>query len=77
MHTIGLHEAEAPFSGPLSDNILKPGMTVCVDVSFFGHSEFNAAPIETGYEIAESGAVPMSPAMDRICMGSRERVNFV
>jgi len=52
-------------------------MTVCVDVSFFGHPEFNAAPIETGYEIAESGAVPMSPAMDRICMGSRERVNFV
>ena len=77
VHMIELHEAEAPFFGPHSDAILKPGMTVCVDVSFFGHPEFNAARIETGDEIAESGAEPMSPAIDRICTGSQERVNFV
>lgn len=44
-------------------------MTVCVDVSFFGHPEFNGVRIETGYEITEFGAVPMSPKMDRICTG--------
>lgn len=64
-HTIGLHEAESPFFGPNSDDILHPGMTVCVDVSFFGHPEFNGVRIETGYEITEKGAVSLSPAMDR------------
>jgi Xaa-Pro aminopeptidase len=68
-HTIGLHEAESPFFGPNSEDMLKPGMTVCVDVSFFGHPEFNGVRIETGYEITEKGPVPMSPYMDRICTG--------
>ena len=66
-HTIGLHEAEAPFFGPNSRDVLRPGMTVCVDVSFFGHPEFHGARIETGYDITEDGAVPMSEKMDRIC----------
>ncbi|NLX07263.1 MAG: aminopeptidase P family protein [Phycisphaerae bacterium] len=65
VHTIGLHEAEAPFFGPNSTDVLKPGMTVCVDVSFFGHPEFNGTRIETGYEITDTGAVAMSPKMDR------------
>jgi len=64
VHTIGLHEAESPFFGPNSDDVLKPGMTVCVDVSFFGHPEFNGVRIETGYEITAKGAVPLSSAMD-------------
>jgi Xaa-Pro aminopeptidase len=66
-HTIGLHEAEAPFFGPQSRDVLKPGMTVCVDVSFFGHPEFHGARIETGYEISETGAVPLSEKMNRVC----------
>jgi Xaa-Pro aminopeptidase len=65
-HTIGLHEAESPFFGPHSDDILKPGMTVCVDVSFFGHPEFNGVRIETGYEITEAGPAPLSPKMDAL-----------
>ncbi len=65
-HTIGLHEAESPFFGPHGDDVLKPGMTVCVDVSFFGHPEWNGARIETGFEITEKGAIPLSPRMDRI-----------
>jgi len=65
VHTIGLHEAESPFFGPNSDDVLKPGMTVCVDVSFFGHPEFNGTRIETGYEVTEKGIVPLSPGMDR------------
>jgi Xaa-Pro aminopeptidase len=64
VHTIGLHEAEAPFFGPHSRDVLKPGMTVCIDVSFFGHPEFNGVRIETGYEITDRGAVPFSPTMD-------------
>lgn len=65
-HTIGLHEAESPFFGPHSDDILKPGMTVCVDVSFFGHPEFNGVRIETGYEITETGPVPLSKKMNAL-----------
>ncbi|MFH1969724.1 MAG: Xaa-Pro peptidase family protein [Verrucomicrobiota bacterium] len=68
-HTIGLHEAESPFFGPHSSDVLKPGMTVCVDVSFFGHPEWHGVRIETGYEITDRGPVPLSPKMDRRCMG--------
>lgn len=66
VHTIGVNEAEAPFYGPNSVDELKPGMTVCVDVSFFGHPEFNGVRIETGYEITEKGAVPLCEEMDKI-----------
>ncbi|OGV69536.1 MAG: hypothetical protein A3K19_13955 [Lentisphaerae bacterium RIFOXYB12_FULL_65_16] len=65
VHTIGLHEAESPFFGPHSDDVLKPGMTVCVDVSFFGHPEWNGVRIETGYEITTKGPVALSPKLDR------------
>jgi len=69
VHTIGINEAEAPFFGPRSLDVLKPGMTVCIDVSFFGHPEFHGVRIETGYEITEKGPVPMSPKMDGVCTG--------
>ena len=64
-HTIGLHEAESPFFGPGSEDVLKPEMAVCIDVSFFGHPEFNGTRIETGYEITEDGAVPFSEKLDQ------------
>jgi len=63
-HTIGLMEAEAPFFGPNSDDVLEPGMTVCVDVSFFGHPEFHGARIETGFEITEDGCKPLCSEMN-------------
>jgi len=69
VHTIGLHEAESPFFGPGSDDVLAPGMMVCVDISFFGHPEHNGARIETGFEITEHGAVPLSTKLDDICSG--------
>ncbi len=69
-HTIGLQEAESPFFGPHSRDVVKPGMTICVDVSFFGHPEFNGARIETGYEITSKGPVPLSPKMDRLFCGT-------
>lgn len=62
-HTIGLHEAESPFFGPGSDDVLRPNMTVCIDVSFFGHPEWNGTRIETGFKITDKGAVPLSPEM--------------
>ena len=68
VHTIGLHEAESPFFGPHSDDILKPGMAVAIDISFFGHPEFNGVRIETGYEITENGLVPFSPKMDNLLL---------
>lgn len=68
-HTIGLHEAESPFFGPNSEDVLKPGMTACIDVSFFGHPEFHGVRIETGYEITGNGPLPMSPKMDRALCG--------
>ena len=66
VHTIGLHEAESPFFGPGSYDELKPGMTVCVDISFFGHPEWHGVRIETGYEITEGGVVPLSPKLDKL-----------
>jgi Xaa-Pro aminopeptidase len=63
-HTIGLHEAEAPFFGPNGADPLKPGMAVCIDVSFFGHPEWHGARIETGYEITAKGPKPFSKKMD-------------
>lgn len=67
-HTIGLMEAEAPFFGPNSDDVLMPGMTVMVDVSFFGHPEFYGARVETGYLITENGCEPLSKKMDEYFM---------
>ncbi len=66
VHTIGLHEAESPFFGPNSTDVLTPGMTVCVDVSFFGHPEFHGSRIETGYVITDKGAEALSPKMDAL-----------
>jgi len=67
-HTIGLYEAEAPFYGPNSADILAPGMCVSVDVSFFGHPEFYGVRMETGYEISEDGPVALSPWADEIML---------
>lgn len=67
-HTIGIMEAEAPFFGPNSRDVLKPGMAVCVDVSFFGHPLVNGVRIETGYEITEKGYKPFSPEMEKVLL---------
>ena len=65
-HTIGLMEAEGPFYGPNSEDVLEPGMTVCVDISFFGHPTLHGARIETGYLITEDGCEPMCPELDAL-----------
>lgn len=67
-HTIGLHEAEAPFFGPNSCDILQPGMMVSIDVSFFGHPVYHGVRIETGYEITANGPIPLSAKMDALFM---------
>ena len=63
-HSIGLMEAETPFFGPNGDFVLVPGMTVMVDISFFGHPQLHGGRIETGYVITETGCEPLSPKMD-------------
>jgi Xaa-Pro aminopeptidase len=68
-HTIGLHEAESPFFGPGSTDTLEPGMTICIDVSFFGHPEWHGVRIETGYEVTADGAVPLSAKMEKALVG--------
>jgi Xaa-Pro aminopeptidase len=65
-HTIGINEAEAPFFGPHSEDVVQPGMAISIDVSFFGHPELNGVRIETAYEIGEKGPLPFSPKMDKI-----------
>jgi len=69
-HSTGLSEVESPFFGPSADDPLEPGMTVCVDVSFFGHPTLHGARIETGYEITNNGPVPLSPMMDDLLTGA-------
>jgi Xaa-Pro aminopeptidase len=65
-HTIGINEAEAPFFGPHSSDVVQPGMAISVDVSFFGHPVLNGVRIETAYQITEGGPVPFSPTMDKL-----------
>lgn len=69
VHTVGLHEAEAPFFGPNSDDILEPNMTVCIDVSLWGHSTLNGSRVESGFLITKKGYVPFSTYMDKLIEG--------
>jgi Xaa-Pro aminopeptidase len=64
-HTMGLMEAEAPFFGPNSDDILQPNMIVNVDVSFFGHPTLNGLRVETGYVITKNGPVALCEDMEK------------
>ena len=63
-HTMGLMEAEAPFFGPNSEDVLEKNMIVNVDVSFFGHPEFHGLRVETCYVITENGAEPLCPEFE-------------
>ena len=65
-HTMGLMEAEAPFYGPNSEDVLQPGMTVNIDVSFFGHPVLHGARIETSYLITEDGCEALCPELDKL-----------
>jgi Xaa-Pro aminopeptidase len=66
VHTVGLNEYERPFFGPTSDEVLQPNMTVCIDVSMFGHPVFYGSRVEAGYVIRETGAEPLSPALEEL-----------
>ncbi len=63
-HTMGLMEAEAPFFGPNSDDVLQKNMIVNVDVSFFGHPTLNGLRVETCYVITENGAEALCPEFE-------------
>lgn len=63
-HTMGLMEAEAPFFGPNSEDVLEKNMIVNVDVSFFGHPTLNGVRVETCYVITENGAEALCPEME-------------
>ena len=64
-HTMGLMEAESPFFGPNSDDILEKNMIVNVDVSFFGHPTLHGLRVETCYVITENGAEPLCPEFEQ------------
>lgn len=63
-HTMGLMEAESPFFGPNSEDILQKNMVVNVDVSFFGHPTLHGLRVETCYVITENGAEPLCPEFE-------------
>jgi len=71
VHTIGLLEAEAPFFGPNSKDMLEPNMTVCIDVSLFGHPKLYGIRAETGYLITEKGCKPFDPYMDDLICNNK------
>ena len=64
-HTMGLMEAESPFFGPNSEDVIEKNMIVNVDVSFFGHPTLNGLRVETCYVITENGAEPLCPEFER------------
>lgn len=57
-------EAERPFFGPNSDDVLVPGMTISIDISLFGHPEHHGLRIESGFLVTENGYEALSPEMD-------------
>ena len=66
VHTCGLHEAEAPFFGPNSTDVIEPNMAINIDVSLWNVPEFNGSRLETGYIITEKGYKPFSPYMNKM-----------
>ena len=66
VHTCGLHEAEAPFFGPNSNDVIKPNMAINIDVSLWNVPKFNGSRFETGYIITEKSYKPFSPYMDKM-----------
>jgi Xaa-Pro aminopeptidase len=71
IHTIGLYEAEGPFFGPRSQDVLRPNMTVCIDISLFGMPELHGARYETGFAIHEDGAEPFAPDIDELILAHK------
>jgi Xaa-Pro aminopeptidase len=72
VHNVGLNEYERPFFGPTSDEVLQPNMTVCIDVSMFGHPVFHGSRVEAGYVIRETGAEPLSKTLEALILSQRE-----
>jgi len=72
VHTVGLNEFERPFFGPNSAEVLVPNLTVCIDVSLFGHPIFHGARLEAGYVIRESGAEPLSQKLEDLLLSLRK-----
>ena len=66
IHTVGLHEAEAPFFGPNSNDVIEPDMAINIDVSLWNVPKFNGARFETGYIINNKGNKPFSTYMDKM-----------
>jgi Xaa-Pro aminopeptidase len=66
VHTVGLHEAEGPFFGPNSEDVAQPNMTLCIDVSLWGHPTLHGIRVETAFLIREGGIEPLSPYMDKL-----------
>jgi len=64
-HTMGLMEAESPFFGPHSDDIICKNMLINVDVSFFSHPTLNGLRVETCYVVTENGAEPLCPEFEK------------
>jgi Xaa-Pro aminopeptidase len=72
VHTVGLNEFERPFFGPNSEDVLEPNLTVCIDVSLFGHPVFHGSRVETGYVIRENGVEPLSQALEDLILSLRD-----
>jgi Xaa-Pro aminopeptidase len=68
IHTIGLYEAEGPFFGPRSKDVLRPNMTVCIDISLFGMPDLHGARYETGFVIREDGPESFAPDIDELIL---------
>ena len=72
VHTVGLNEFERPFFGPNSEEVLEPNLTVCIDMSMFGHPVFHGARLEAGYVIRERGAEPLSSSLEDLLLSLRK-----
>lgn len=72
VHTVGLNEYELPFFGPNSDDVLEENLTVCIDISLFGHPTFHGARHETGFVLRGDGAESMSESLESLIYSLRD-----
>jgi len=72
VHTVGLNEFELPFFGPNSQDYLEENLTVCIDISLFGHPLYHGVRHEAGFVIRPDGAESLSEDLEGLIYGLRD-----
>jgi Xaa-Pro aminopeptidase len=76
LHGCGMAEAESPYPNENTVGIFKPGMTVNIDLSLFGHPD-GSNRIEEGFLVTENGYEPMSNLVRNLISSFLKKLKIV